>query len=161
MKATTTTDSSRERGDTLIEVLIAIVVIALAVTAIVGALVAGIGASGEHRNLAVNDTLLKSQADSLKRQIELGANPQFKPCAQPSDYQGMVSQPPTGYTVDVKTVEYWSGTTFTTTCPPQSDPRDQQLQLVQITAATSDGAASQELSIVVRDPSYASTTTTG
>ena len=147
---------SRERGDTLIEVLVAVVVIALAVTAIVGALVAGIGASGEHRNLAVDDTLLKSQADALKQRIELGTNPQFHACAAPSDYQGLISQH-AGYTVTVQ-VQYWSGTAFGTSCP--SDPRDQQLQLVQITAATSDGAATQALSFVVRDPSYANTATT-
>ena len=143
-----------ERGDTLIEVLVAIVVIGITIVAVLGALVSGVGASAQHRNLAVDDTLLKSYADTAKLQIEPPDNPAvqplFQPCAQPDDYQGSVSfTVPTsdsGYTVGITSVQYWDSPTgtFSGACPAD-------LQLLGITA-TAPGGATQQLSIIVRNP---------
>jgi type II secretory pathway pseudopilin PulG len=163
-----------ERGDTLIEILVAVVVIALAVTAIVGALVAGIGASGQHRNLTVEDTLLKSYADTAKQQIELQSpaidpGPLFQDCADANYYNAKVqfqvpasyatstastgssvSTAATGYTVAVTKVWYWNAaaSTFDKSASCPSD-----LQLIWVTA-TAPGGATQQLSFVVRNPSY-------
>jgi type II secretory pathway pseudopilin PulG len=142
-----------ERGDTLIEVLVAVVVIALAVTAIVGALVATIGASGEHRNLAVGDSLLKSYAENAKQQIQLGPAPLFS-CQGLHYYQHHVpAMTALGYTVQINSVEYWDGSGFG---PPPSDKAAclNRVQLIGITA-TANGRPSQQLSFVVRNPSYA------
>ncbi|HYA68093.1 MAG TPA: type II secretion system protein, partial [Acidimicrobiales bacterium] len=69
-------------GDTLIEVLIALVVISLAVVAVMGGLVTSITASAEQRNLSALDTLLKSFAESAKYQIDEQASPLFDNCAR-------------------------------------------------------------------------------
>jgi type II secretory pathway pseudopilin PulG len=153
-----------ERGDTLVEILVAVVVIALAVTAIVGALVAGIGASGQHRNLAVEDTLLKSYADAAKQQIELQTNSSlpFNRCATATDYNAEVHLPPSTtstalststtaplYVVQVKTVKYWDAAKSTFDNSAQCS----DLQLI-IVAATASGGATQDLSVVVRNPTY-------
>jgi Tfp pilus assembly protein PilV len=146
-----------ERGDTLIEILVAVVVIAMAVTAIVGALVAGLDASAQHRNLATDDTLLRSYAEAAKQQIELQANPLYEACATKSDYNGTVQfeVPATSTSsttaasplpsVSITNVEYWNGASFSNSISCSND-----LQLIEITATS--GGASQTISVVVRNP---------
>jgi type II secretory pathway pseudopilin PulG len=95
---------SGENGDTLIEVLLAIVIIAIAVTAVLGGLVTSITSSAEQRSLAANDTLTKSFAETAKDQIEQMGG--FHDCTNPCDsdlYQATAptwnsaSTFPTGY----------------------------------------------------------------
>ena len=65
------TQSQRDRGDTLIEVLIALAIIALAVGPLFGALIEAITGSSQHRGLAEIDTMLRSFADTATSEIEL------------------------------------------------------------------------------------------
>lgn len=60
-----------DRGDTLVEVLVAIVIIGLAATAILGSLLISISSSTQHWYLANDDTLLRSALDQIKQQVEL------------------------------------------------------------------------------------------
>ena len=64
-----------ERGDSLIEVLFAVVIIALAAGPLIGALLESIAASAEHRGLATADTLLKSFAETAVSEIETSPLP--------------------------------------------------------------------------------------
>jgi hypothetical protein len=64
-----------DRGDSLIEVLFAVVLIALAAGPLIGALLESIAASSEHRGIATGDTLLKSFAETAKSEIETGSTP--------------------------------------------------------------------------------------
>jgi hypothetical protein len=89
--------SGSERGDTLIEVLIAVVIIALAVVPLLGALVTSLTGSAEHRSLAAIDTVLKSFAEAAKYDIQLQpvtptSAPLFKNCATTTSYR-IVSMP--------------------------------------------------------------------
>jgi len=59
-----------EAGDTLIELLIAIVIISLSVTALLGMLITSLTSSAEHRSLADLDTVVKSFAESATYQIQ-------------------------------------------------------------------------------------------
>ncbi len=59
-----------EQGDTLLEILIAIVIISLTVTALLGALVTTLTTSTEHRSLSTLDTLLNSFAQSVENQVQ-------------------------------------------------------------------------------------------
>jgi len=59
-----------EQGDTLLEILIAIVIISLTVTALLGALVTTLTTSTEHRSLSTLDTLLSSFAQSVENQVQ-------------------------------------------------------------------------------------------
>jgi len=67
--------NGRQDGDTLVEVLIAVVVIALCAVAILGALTTTLSSSGEHRSLAADDAILTSFAEQVKEVVELGSNP--------------------------------------------------------------------------------------
>lgn len=64
----------RESGDTLIEVLLAVVIISLCVVAIMGALTTTLSSSGEHRSLAADETVLTSFAEQVKQRVELQGN---------------------------------------------------------------------------------------
>jgi type II secretory pathway pseudopilin PulG len=59
-----------EEGETLIELLMAIVIIALTVSALLGALVTAITSSAEHRSLSTIDTLLNTFAQSAEYEIQ-------------------------------------------------------------------------------------------
>ena len=129
-------DRSSEAGETLVEMLIAIVIIGIAVTAILGALLTSMTASTQHRGLAVEDTLLRSYAEQAKQQIELQtptSSTSYQPSCQPS-YS--VSWPPAGF-VDSSACQSDTG-----------------LQLITLTASGPSGLT-QQLSFVVRNPNYA------
>ena len=145
-----------DAGDTLIELLFAIVILSLSVTALLGALTTAIAASGEHQSLAREDALLRSYAQTAASQIEFqtSSSTPFTECAQPSDYPVIVSNIPTGYTVSINLITYWNGTSFQDTNKTGCSSQDMTgVQLVTL-SATGPGAR-QTLSFVVRNPAYA------
>lgn len=79
----------RDRGDTLIEVLVAVTIIGLAVTGLIGGLAATIGSSGTHRNLATLDGIVQTFGEMARQDIQLkpqtgitsSAEPEFQSCA--------------------------------------------------------------------------------
>jgi hypothetical protein len=79
-----------DRGDTLVEVLIALVIIGLTVSGLLGSLLGSVAASGQHRSNVTLDAILKSFADVAKYDIQLqpivtqpapGTGPEFVDCA--------------------------------------------------------------------------------
>lgn len=123
-----------EGGDTLVEVLIAVVLMALTVSAVLAALVSSITSSAEHRQLAADDTLARSFADHVKYEIQLQPAPTlgtppppyFEDCSPTvaarsasgvlayyqSNVPGWTS--PTGYpnyTVKITGVQFWNAST--------------------------------------------------
>lgn len=64
-----------DRGDSLIEVLFAVVIIALAAGPLIGALLESIAASAEHRGLATTGTLLESFAETAVSEIQTSPLP--------------------------------------------------------------------------------------
>jgi Tfp pilus assembly protein PilV len=143
--------SRSETGDTLIEVLFALVIIALSVSALLGALITAIETSGEHRSLSAEDTLLRSYAETAEYQIQVQSTPTplFAECA--SSYPVTFSMPAgyPGYSVNITGIEYWNGSGFDTTCG-STDKTGVQL----ITVSSTGPGATQTLSFVVRNPSY-------
>jgi Tfp pilus assembly protein PilE len=104
-----------EAGDTLLEVLIAIVVIAIGVVALLGALTTSITSSATYRSLATLDTLLKSFSESVKYDVQLqpAATSLYQNCA--TSYQ-VVSEYPTTAVVGSGVTVF--GTGFTGTSVP-------------------------------------------
>jgi len=66
-----------QRGDTLIEILVALVILSIAIVAILGALTTTLSSSGEHRYLAADDTLISAMAEQVKNVVELQENPNW------------------------------------------------------------------------------------
>lgn len=181
-----TNRGTSENGDTLIEVLMALLVLGLAGVALIGAFTTVIGASSEHRTLSTNDVVLKDFAESATYQIQLQQPaplylPFFLPCATLTGTatnaspnmtysNGVTSHtisftPPMNYSVQVTQVQIlFNNTTFqTTTTFPSSgcDSTQDWPQLITATATGPKGSAS--LSFVVSDPmheNYVSPTST-
>jgi large repetitive protein len=82
-----------ESGDTLIEILIAIVLISLSVVALLGTLTETITSSAEHRSLSTLDTVLKNFADAVKYDVQFqpAANSIYAECA--TNYQAVSVYP--------------------------------------------------------------------
>ena len=119
--------------------------IALAIFGIVGAsllvgFLTSISSSETYRSLATMDTVLRSAAAEATSQIQQEASSAF---ACPSNDQ-VVFTFPAGYTAQITSVNYWTGTAVQTTCTANS------AQLVTITV-TSNGQTSS-ITFVVDDP---------
>jgi type II secretory pathway pseudopilin PulG len=99
-----------DRGDTLVEILVTIVIISLAVVALLGGVLASTTASATGRNVTTVDNVLKSFAETARYNIQTqspdgSSGPQYLPCALPSQYKVISAPyPSTGPTGSVLTV---------------------------------------------------------
>lgn len=153
-----TSAALREEGDTLLEVLIAVVLISLTVAALLGALVTSITSAGEHRTLADIDTVLKSYAENAQYAIDLQSSPWYTDCATvttgaSSAYDGRtVTTPPvpSGWSEGpyIVGIRYWNNTTHGFDSPCQAG--DEQLLTL---GATAPNGITQTLTIGLRSPS--------
>ncbi len=143
-----------ESGDTLVEVLVAIVVLSLCGLALLLTFSTSITASVEHRSLATLDTVLRSASESASMQIQQQSGALFSSCATASFYNSNLTlSVPAGYSVAVTSVQYWTGSSFTAfgaSCPAGS----LQPQLLTMTATAANGVSDSQ-SFVVDDPLYA------
>lgn len=157
-----------ESGDTLIEILISLVIIALAVVALLAALTTSITSSTEHREIAVNDTMLKSLANQATYSIEFNTSSPgvFQACAAPSHYSNTnigwtdPSQYP-GYHASITQVVYWNPSTnkfdssvSQATCNGYSATQKGIQELVIVSTANNGNGPSLALTAIVRDPNF-------
>src|SRR5271170_2228133 len=142
-----------EAGDTLIEVLFAIIILGIASVSLLIAFATSISASATHRSLASFDTAIRSASQQAISQIQQQANPLFATCASLSYYQTVGQGAPTfnipGYTARVTAVQYWNGTGFTTT---QSSCVANSPQWITITITSNANDQSYTNNFVVDDP---------
>ena len=131
-----------EAGDTLIEVLLALVILGLASVALLLAFATSISGSAEHRTLATADTVLRTVAEETISQMQQNSSGAF---ACPSTFTASPTVP-IGYSVTSITVQYWNGSNFSSSNPCVANSS----QLVTITV-TSNGV-SYSISVVVQDP---------
>lgn len=88
-----------ERGDTLVEILIALVILSVAVIALIGSLLTSTSVSTTHRGVANLDSILRSMAESARYQIQTQpqdgtVGPLFRPCSgSPCPNYPLVSDP--------------------------------------------------------------------
>jgi type II secretory pathway pseudopilin PulG len=134
-------------GDTLIEVILAVAIVAVTAVALIGSVLTSITSSGEHRTLTLNDTYLKTYADSAAQQIQRQASPLFQKCAT-SYSVAMPSTIPSTYTIGIQSIQNWNGTTWVSNCP-QGAPNPAQLITVAVTSPTQ---ITTSLAFAVRDP---------
>lgn len=138
----------RDRGESLPESIITVVIIGLfAVTAVL-AFTTLISAAVSYRATASIDALLHNDVAEVTAQLQDGATPLYSPCATAATY---TSGPSTvtfgneiaGYTSTITAVAYWSGTSFDSTCPTlPTTPTPQQITVtVTNTAGTETGSA--------------------
>jgi Tfp pilus assembly protein PilV len=138
--------SRGDRGETLIELMVAVMIMSTAVIAIVGALALSIRVSDIHRKQATAGAAVRAFAEALETKVaETPTGYHDATCATPANYAGMYAAP-AGYTAEVMAVKFWSGSAFVATCP------DIGVQLVSLRVASNDGRASETLDVVLRKP---------
>lgn len=105
-----------EAGDTLIEVLLALIVLSLASVAVIAAFSTTISASSEHRSLATFNTMIRSATEQAISQVQGTSAVPFNNCAPLAYYQAGIgtvnfAPPPSGtdYTAAITGVSYWNG----------------------------------------------------
>ena len=160
-----------EAGDTLVEILIALAVIGIAATAILLAFATSISGSGEHRNLATMDTMLRTASAEVTSAIQQQSNAVFSSCsgAYQLNQQGIAlpnpSAPsPNPYSASITGAQYWNSAatpapaftglpwTPTTSCPGGVTGGGPQLLTVTVNFNGSSGAASSSITTVVDNP---------
>ncbi|MCU1426091.1 MAG: hypothetical protein JWL83_91 [Actinomycetia bacterium] len=134
----------RQAGFTLSEVMVAVVILAVGVTAIVGAIGSSVFSSRVHRDMVTVDAVGRGYSEQL-------INASYQTCATTSTYPAMIAAP-AGFKAAVTGVKYWNGTStnpavFGATCPP-----DNGLQQITIVASRTNGSGAQTFVIVKRKP---------
>ncbi|MGD0378666.1 MAG: hypothetical protein ABSC30_01650 [Acidimicrobiales bacterium] len=158
--------SRSEMGETLIEVLMAVVILSLSVVALMGALITSITSSGEQHSLVTLDTILRSYAETAKEQIQLQTtDPTFlNSCSADAASYNPITLPagftPSGFgTPAISSVDFLNPTTNAFTddsaaCASNGDDASVQQITVTDTAANN---VNDTLSFVVTDPKYIAT----
>src|SRR5262245_52062892 len=137
-----------DRGETLVELLVAVMIMTTAVLVLAGGIAATIRFSDVHRKQAAAGAYLRSFAETVQNAI--AATPTgYAPCATTVTYAPLFSTGTPSYVAEVVTVAYWSGSAFGSTCGAATDVGVQRLTL---RVRSADGAASESLDVIVRKP---------
>ena len=155
-----------ERGDTLIEVLLSIVILGLASLALIVAFGTSITASGEHRSLTTADTYVKTVGNYVASSVQSSTS-DFSTCPPDASsvlamYTGLASQLTVpGYSASVTSVEYWNTPTAGIPGSWGSQCVTGAPQLITVTLTNSATNAVNTLSLVVDSPQAPAVTPAG
>lgn len=141
--------SENDRGETLVELLLTIVIMGIAVAAIIGGLMTSIQLSDVHRKQASAGAYARDFAEAVAQST---AGTGYTACAaagaaSPYKAAAVGYTPPSGFTASVTSVKYWSSTGWVTT--PCSDSG---LQQVTVQVQSADARATETSVLVVRKP---------
>jgi type II secretory pathway pseudopilin PulG len=134
-----------DRGETLLELLMAVVILGIGAVAIGAGLTTAVLASDLHRKESTAGTVVRDFGEAIQTAVAAGG---YVPCAGPGTYgspAGFVV--PTGFASSVTTTKYWNGTTWQPSCAA-----DTGLQQLTIQVAGNDGRATERVVIVIRKP---------
>lgn len=150
-----------DRGDTLIEILMSLIILGLASLALIVAFGTSMTASGEHRSLTTADTYVKTVANHVAGSVQSSTS-NFSSCPTiPSNLTSVLSayssiagqvSLPTGYGASVTAVKYWISPTqgqagsWGTSCIANAP------QLITVTLTNLSTNATNTLSLVVDNP---------
>jgi type II secretory pathway pseudopilin PulG len=135
-----------DSGETLVEILVAIVIMSTAVLAVVGAIATSIKMSDIHRKQSVAGAAVRSYAEALQNAV-IASPTAYVPCA--TNYTPSFSAPP-GYTLLTPTITYWNGTAFVSAgCTAANDSG---VQKVTLGVRSGDNLVTERLDIIIREP---------
>jgi prepilin-type N-terminal cleavage/methylation domain-containing protein len=145
--ATSRTPHHSDRGETLIELVVAVAILGIASVAILGGLMMSIRTSVMHRNDASGGAYVRSFAEAIQTDVDANG---YKTCVNAASGYAGVAVPglPTGYTPSVTAVQSWNGTAWGA-CTADGV---QRLDLKVTTTGSGPLAAEEKLSVVLRQP---------
>jgi prepilin-type N-terminal cleavage/methylation domain-containing protein len=142
-----------EGGFTLVEVLVAMVILGTAIVAIVAAMGASLVLSDRHRQNVTADALVRTYAERLTKANYIACAPPTQSQYQPGP-SGMNLSIPSNFTVSLVGIQYWNGdgnattpATFSPTCTT-----DKGIQQITIRAQSVPNRGFQQLTILKRQP---------
>jgi type II secretory pathway pseudopilin PulG len=150
MGRTTRGSRSSQRGETLLELLVAMSILGTGVVALVGGIGTSVLMSDVHRKQATAGAAVRTFAEAIETGVSTGTSDPYVPCAKPSDYDSPAGfSRPEKFSAVVADVAYWSPAErqFVSTC--KSDSGVQRLLLV---VTSSDARAKEQVDVVVRRP---------
>ncbi|WP_028638433.1 type IV pilus modification PilV family protein [Nocardioides sp. URHA0032] len=163
---------SSDRGESLIEMLVAIVILGIAAVAILAGLSLAVKSSAMGRTQATGGTYVRSVAEAIQSYV--AASPShYKPCAGANAYIGAAAPTtvgevdhysavatfdlPHGYTVAQAKAQRW--TPSVTAAPWQTSPSScsddggsQRIDLTVTSSGTGVDQAVEQLTLIVRNP---------
>ncbi|MFF1822382.1 type II secretion system protein [Kribbella sp. NPDC058245] len=134
----------RERGESLLELVVAIALMGVAIVAVMAGLTTTVLMSDTQRKEATAVATVRNYAEALQNYV---ANGHYMACATTYAVPGFAV--PEGFTAKVVSgsVQYWTGALWLPLCLP-----DRGLQRVRVAVASTDGRAAQTLDVVLRKP---------
>jgi type II secretory pathway pseudopilin PulG len=138
-----------DRGETLVEILVALVVMSITVSALVLGLAATVRMSDVHRKQATAGADVRAFAEAVENSV--AASPTgYLACAGPTAYQTLYTVPdPTHYEATMIGIAYWNGTAFVGVCPVAGDLG---VQRVSLQVRSKDNRATEKLDVIIRNP---------
>jgi type II secretory pathway pseudopilin PulG len=138
---------SEDRGETLIELVVALAILGIAMVAIVGALGASITMSDIHRKQSTAGAEVRNYAELVQNYV---AGTGYTACAAPASYAAATVgyTAPSGYAASPTTVKYWTGSAWSASCPGT----DIGLQQLTLSVSSTDTRAVEQVVVVLRKP---------
>jgi type II secretory pathway pseudopilin PulG len=132
---------SKDEGETLVELVIAVAIMGIVVVALVGGIATSILMSDIHRKQATAGAYVRNYAEAVTGHYSASATPSYVPAAV-----GFTA--PTGFTGAVTSVKCWNDTTMDFgTCTSAN-----AVQQVTLSVDSTDSRASESIVVVVWDP---------
>jgi type II secretory pathway pseudopilin PulG len=147
-----------DRGETLVEVLVSIIILGIAGVAVMTGLMLSVKASDIHRKETNGTAYVRNYAEAIQDWVATSGTTNYKACAGANWYTPakVGFTVPSGYTVDQSVALAVSPTGATSACGT-----DTGVQRVTLTVSSTDNRASEKLYVVLRkpcDPSVAACT---
>ncbi|TDO35713.1 pilin/secretion family protein with methylation motif [Kribbella sp. VKM Ac-2527] len=132
-----------ERGESLLEVLIAVAIMGVAVVGIMAGLTSSVLISGFHKQQATAGTAVRDYAEALQNYV---ADGHYAECAATYD---VPFAEPAGYqkSVVAGSVQYWNGSAWQASCGT-----DKGLQRLTLQVRSDDNRVTEKIDLVVRKP---------
>jgi type II secretory pathway pseudopilin PulG len=140
--------SERERGETLIELLVSVTIMGFAVVVLLGGLGTGIRMSDLHRKQVTASAQVRAFAEAIENAVA-GSPTAYAECATPATYAPLYSTGDPKYTAQLVAVRYWTGASFDTTCTLATDSG---VQRVSLRVQSFDNAVAETLDVIIRKP---------
>jgi type II secretory pathway pseudopilin PulG len=136
----------RDRGETLVELLVTVVVFGTAVVALVAGLATAVRMSDVHRKQATAGTYVRALAEKIEAAVAATPMTGYQSCASANTYAGLYPVP-APYQTEV-IVAYWDGVSaFTGTCTT-----DMGVQRLTLRVTATNSQVSETLDIIIRRP---------
>jgi hypothetical protein len=143
-----------DRGESLVELLVAIAIMSTAVVALLAGLATAVAISGTHRKQAAAGAQVRTFAEAVERAVNNSPSA-YVDCAGEAAYESVFTAEP-GYARRVVDVWYWRPSSpFDPTNPGAFVDRcttDSGVQRVTLQVSSNDNRATETVDVIIRKP---------